>query len=57
MDDALLFHEFKLFTNEELDLPEHEIMTRPSFNTRSFSDVEEEFMLMFHRIQAALGNE
>ncbi|MCI5822839.1 MAG: phosphohydrolase [Lachnospiraceae bacterium] len=57
VDDALLFHEFKLFTNEELDLPEHEIMTRPSFNTRSFSDVEEEFMLMFHRIQAALGNE
>lgn len=54
IDDAILFNEFKFFTNEELDIPEHELKTRPGFYTRPFSDVEEEFMLMFHRISAKL---
>lgn len=55
IDDAILYNEFKFFTNEELDIPEHDLMTRPGFYTRPFSDVEEEFMLMFHRITATLG--
>ena len=57
VDDALLFHEFKCFMNEELDLPEHELMTKPAFNTKPFSDVEEEFLLMFHRLMTSLGRE
>ena len=54
VDDAMLFHEFKCFMNEELDIPEHEILTRPAFSTRPFEDVEEEFLLMFHKISALL---
>ena len=57
IDEAILFHEFKFFTGEELDLPEHELKTRPGFHTRPFSDVEEEFLLMFHRLMTVLGNE
>ena len=45
VDDAMLFHEFKCFMNEELDIPEHEILTRPAFSTKPFEDVEEDFLL------------
>ena len=54
VDDAMLFHEFKCFMNEELDIPEHEILTRPAFSTRPFEDVEEEFLRMFQKIRALL---
>ena len=54
VDDAMLFHEFKCFMNEELDIPEHEILTRPAFSTKPFEDVEEDFLLMFHKISALL---
>ncbi len=54
IDDAILYHEFKFFTNEKLDLPEHDLKTRPAFHTRPFADVEEEFLLMFHRINALM---
>lgn len=54
VDDAMLFHEFKCFMNEELDIPEHEILTRPAFSTRPFEDVEEEFLRMFHKIKTLL---
>lgn len=57
IDDAILYHEFKFFTGEELDLPDHELKTRPAFHTRPFSDVEEEFLLMFHRLMNVLGRE
>lgn len=55
VDDAMLFHEFKFFMNEELDLKDHALMTRPSFSTKKFSDIEEEYLLFFHRLSALLN--
>lgn len=52
VDDAILYHEFKFFTGEKLDLPEHELKTKPKFHTRPFGDVEEDFLLMFHRLHS-----
>lgn len=54
VDDAMLFHEFKCFMNEELELKDHTLKTRPVFNTRPFLDVEEDFLGMFHKIQAIM---
>lgn len=54
VDDAMLFHEFKCFMGEELDIPEHALMTHPTFYTRSFSDAEEKFLVYFHKLQALL---
>ena len=40
--------------NVNVDIPEHEILTRPAFSTKPFEDVEEDFLLMFHKISALL---
>lgn len=54
VDDAMLFHEFKCFMGEELDIPDHALMTHPGFYSRPFSDAEEDFLLYFHKLQALL---
>lgn len=54
VDDAMLYQEFRCFMHEELDIPQHALMTHPVFYTRPFSDTEEEYLRYFHRLSALL---
>ena len=50
VDDAMLFHEFKYYMNEELEVSSRELVSKPIFATKPFDDVEEEFLKWFYRL-------
>lgn len=44
VDDAMLFHEFKYYMNEELDVADRMLVSKPVFVTRPFDKVEDDFL-------------
>ena len=54
VDDAMLFQEFKYYMNEELEVLDKELASKPVFVTRPFDDVEDDFLAWFHRLQSLL---
>ena len=57
VDDAMLFHEFRYYMNEELDVSDRTLVSKPVFVTKSFDDVEEEFLKWFYRLQQLMAAE
>lgn len=51
VDDAMLFHEFKYYMNEELEVADRTLVSKPVFVTRPFDKVEDDFLEWFHRLK------
>ena len=50
VDDAMLFHEFRYYMNEELEVKDQTLLSKPVFVTKDFDDVEEEYLKWFYRL-------
>ena len=50
VDDAMLFHEFRYYMNEELEVKDQTLLSKPVFVTKAFDDVEEEYLKWFYRL-------
>lgn len=48
IDDALLYHEFRQFMNEELPISNNALISSPNFYFVPFDKVENEFKLLFY---------
>ena len=54
VDDAMLFHEFKYYMNEEQEVSDHTLQSKPVFVTRPFDKVEDDFLSWFYRLDGLL---
>ena len=50
VDDAMLFHEFRYYMNEELEVKDQTLLSKPVFVTKDFDEVEEEYLKWFYRL-------
>ena len=50
VDDAMLFHEFRYYMNEELEVKDQTLLSKPVFVSKDFDDVEEEYLKWFYRL-------
>lgn len=55
IDNAMLYHEFRYYSQLELEQYRAEIQTQPRFYERPFGEVEREYIQLFEELRMALG--